>query len=162
MNAKQVLLVTAGLVALVAAWAAFRPERLFVNQRVNEAMAQPASGSSAPVALARGAFRSVHHDTKGAATIYRLGDGELVLRFSEFATSNGPDVHVILVRAADARDDNSVKQAGYVDLGSIKGNIGDQNYVVPAGFDVQKPFAVTVWCKRFGANFGTAPVVPVS
>ncbi|HEX9264600.1 MAG TPA: DM13 domain-containing protein [Candidatus Binatia bacterium] len=45
-----------------------------------------------------------------------------------------------------------------MDLGSIKGNIGDQNYDLPAGVDLSKYRAVTVWCKRFGVNFATAPL----
>ena len=40
----------------------------------------------------------------------------------------------------------------------MKGNKGDQNYELPAGFDLSKYSAVTVWCKRFGVNFATAPL----
>jgi hypothetical protein len=83
-----------------------------------------------------------------------------VLRFSAFETSNGPDVHVYLVAANDAQDDETVKKAGFVDLGSIKGNIGDQNYELPTDIDLAKYRAVTVWCKRFGVNFATAPLLP--
>jgi hypothetical protein len=94
------------------------------------------------------------------ASIYKLPDGKSVLRFSAFETSNGPDVHVYLVAANDAQDDETVKKAGFVDLGSIKGNIGDQNYDLPSDVDLSKYRAVTVWCKRFGVNFATAPLVP--
>jgi hypothetical protein len=38
------------------------------------------------------------------------------------------------------------------------GPIGDQNYELPAGVDLSKYRAVTVWCKRFGVNFATAPL----
>ena len=51
-----------------------------------------------------------------------------------------------------------MKQAGFIDIGSIKGNIGDQNYDLPAGVDLSKYRAVTVWCKRFGVNFAPAPL----
>ena len=71
-------------------------------------------------------------ETKGLAAVYRLTDGNRVLRLTEFATSNGPDVHVYLVAAGDVQDNATVKRAGFVDLGSIKGNVGDQNYDVPA------------------------------
>ena len=81
-----------------------------------------------------------------------------VLRLTEFATSNGPDVHVYLVAAADVQDDATVKTAGFVDLGSIKGNVGDQNYDVPADLDLAKYRAATIWCRRFSVNFGTAPL----
>jgi len=45
-----------------------------------------------------------------------------------------------------------------VDLGSMKGNVGDQNYDVPSAADLNKYQAVTIWCARFNVNFGTAPM----
>jgi hypothetical protein len=125
---------------------------------VNFGEAALAAPMSMPVKVAEGSFRGVAHETKGMASIYRLPEGKQVLRFSGFETSNGPDVHVYLVAAADAKDDATVKSAGFIDLGSIKGNIGDQNYDLPAGVDLAKYRAVTVWCKRFGVNFATAPL----
>jgi len=53
-----------------------------------------------------------------------------------FATSNGPDVHVYLIAAPDAKDDTTLKNAAYVDLGIMKGNIGDRNYEVPETVDL--------------------------
>ncbi len=53
---------------------------------------------------------------------------------------------------------NTVTQAGYLDLGSLKGNIGDQNYDIPVGTDLGKYHAVTIWCMWFSVNFGTAPL----
>ncbi len=125
---------------------------------VNFGQAALAAPVSIPVKVAEGNFRGVAHETKGMASVYKLSDGKNVLRFSAFETSNGPDVHIYLVAAADAKDDATVKQAGFIDLGSIKGNIGDQNYDLPAGVDLSKYRAVTVWCKRFGVNFATAPL----
>lgn len=126
---------------------------------VNFGQAALATPASIPVKLAEGNFRGIAHETKGSAAIYQLADGKSVLRFSAFQTSNGPDVHVYLVAASDAQDDATVKRAGFIDLGSIKGNIGDQNYDLPAGIDLMKYRAVTVWCKRFGVNFATAPLM---
>jgi hypothetical protein len=111
-----------------------------------------------PTKVVEGNFRGIAHETKGMAAIYKLPDGKRVLRFSGFETSNGPDVHVYLVAATDAKDDDTVKKSGFIDLGSIKGNIGDQNYELPAGVDLDTYRAVTVWCKRFGVNFATAPL----
>jgi hypothetical protein len=110
------------------------------------------------VALYGGNFHSVAHNTKGTATIYQLSDGKRVLRLTGFETSNGPDVHVYLVATNDANDSDIVKQVGFVELGSLKGNVGDQNYDVPTDADLSKYRAVTIWCKRFGVNFGTAPL----
>ncbi|HVO93488.1 MAG TPA: DM13 domain-containing protein [Terriglobales bacterium] len=123
---------------------------------VNFGQAALDTPASIPVKVAEGSFRGIAHETKGTASVYKLPDGKNVLRFSAFKTSNGPDVHVYLVAAPDAEDDETVKKSGFIDLGSIKGNIGDQNYDLPAGVDLTKYRAVTVWCKRFGVNFATA------
>lgn len=144
------------LLAAVAAWAAFRPERLFVNAKVNESM--PTAVNTGQTAIESGTFHSVAHATKGNASIYGLADGKRILRFTNFETSNGPDVHVYLVAANDATDSDTVKKAGFVELGSLKGNMGDQNYELPADIDLAKYHAVTIWCKRFSVNFATAPL----
>ena len=125
---------------------------------VNFGQAALAAPTSMPVRVAEGNFRGIAHETKGMASIYKLPDGKQVLRFSGFETSNGPDVRIYLVAAPDAKDNDTVTKAGFIDLGSIKGNIGDQNYDLPAGVDLSKYRAVTVWCKRFGVNFATAPL----
>ncbi len=39
-------------------------------------------------------------------------------------------------------------------------NKGDQNYAVPPEVDLEKYGAVTIWCRRFGVNFATAPLTP--
>lgn len=66
---------------------------------------------------------------------------------------------VYLVAAPDARDDETVKEAGFIDLGSMKGNRGNQNYDVPAEADLNKYRSVSIWCRRFGVNFGAASLV---
>ena len=160
---KRSTLIILALIVIGVAWYLFRPERIFINQTVNEEF--PAgtsaesvkSGDSATV-LVSGNFHGVAHETKGVATIYELPGGKKVLRFSEFETSNGPDVQVYLVAADDANDSETVTNAGFIHIGALKGNIGDQNYDLPADVNLDKYKAVTVWCRRFGVNFGTAPL----
>ncbi|HEX4996786.1 MAG TPA: DM13 domain-containing protein [Terriglobia bacterium] len=150
-----------GVVVVALAWYAFRPELLFVNKSVSETFPAAASANSGnavtPKQLASGQFKGYAHETSGSAAIYEV-DGKRVLRLTGFMTSNGPDVHVYLVAAPDAKDDDTVKNAGFVDLGSLKGNVGDQNYDVPVNVDLSKYQAVTIWCARFNVNFGTAPL----
>ena len=151
----------AAIVVVVGAigWYAFRPEKLFVNKAVNEEFpAANASASNATPTIYSGSFHGVAHETRGTATVYKLADGKRVLRFADFETSNGPDVNVYLAAAADANDNESVTNAGFVSLGSIKGNVGDQNYDLPVDLDLNKYRSVVIWCKRFGVNFGTAPL----
>jgi hypothetical protein len=142
-------------------WYLFRPELLFVNKKVNEEQVA-AAGASTMAALLSGQFHSVAHETHGAVTIQDLGSGRRVLRLTDFATSNGPDVRVYLVAASDASDNETVTKAGFVELGALKGNEGDQNYEIPSTVDLEKYRAVTIWCRRFGVNFATAPLAPAS
>ena len=154
---RKKLIYGLAVILAIALWAAFRPERLFVNAKVNEAMPAGLSNLSQTV-LSSGSFHSVAHESKGTASIYQLADGKRILRFTNFETSNGPDVHVYLIAANDASDSETVKKAGFLELGSLKGNIGDQNYEIPGDADLAKYRAVTIWCKRFSVNFGTAPL----
>jgi hypothetical protein len=148
------------IVALIAGWYWFRPERLVVNRRVNEAF--PTLNESSAQILESGPFHSGTHPTEGTATIYRIENGSRVLRFTNFKTSNGPDVHIYMVASEDARDDASVQNSAFVDLGLIKGNIGDQNYILDSSLDLAKYRTVSVWCKRFSKNFGAAPLTPAN
>jgi len=108
--------------------------------------------------LVSGKFHDVAHKGAGEASIYQLADGKRVLRFTSFETSNGPDVRVYLVASNDATDSDTVKKAGFLEVGNLKGNIGNQNYDLPSDVDLTKYHAVTIWCKRFGVNFATAPL----
>jgi hypothetical protein len=148
------------LIFLFAAWYVFRPERLYVNRPVDEPMPTTQSALSAQ-ALESGTFYSILHPTEGTATIYRMADGTHILRFTNFKTSNGPDVHVYMVASDDAKDNATVLRAGFIDLGVIRGNIGDQNYPLGPDVDLSKYRVVSVWCKRFSVNFGAAPLTPI-
>jgi hypothetical protein len=110
--------------------------------------------------LETGTFHGKVHSTSGRATIYKQQDGKLILRLTGFKTSNGPDVHVILIAAKDADDNANFLKSNTerVELGSLKGNEGDQNYEIPSGTDLSKFQTVSVYCERFNANFGAAPL----
>jgi hypothetical protein len=159
---KKKICIGSGLVVAAIVWYAFRPELLFINKSVSESfpatsIAANAPDASAPRQLASGQFKGYAHETQGNAGIYEV-NGKRVLRLTDFKTSNGPDVHVYLIAPSDAMNDATVKKAGFIDLGSMKGNMGDQNYDVPDTADLGKYQAVTIWCARFSVNFGTAPL----
>lgn len=157
---KWKILVPVIVIVLFVAWYAFRPERLIVNRRVQEKFPAAETSSSNVQPLESGNFHSILHPTQGIATVYRVADGSRVLRLTNFSTSNGPDVRIYMVAANDANDAATVLHAGFIDLGPIKGNIGDQNYTLGSDVDLSKYRAVSVWCKRFSVNFGTAPLAP--
>ena len=108
--------------------------------------------------LAKGEFHNADKAGKGTATVYQLADGKRVLRLSDFETDNGPDLHVRLIAADDARDTASVAKAEYVEVAKLKGNKGAQNYELPEKVDLDKYRVVSIWCNRFSVNFAAAPL----
>ena len=108
--------------------------------------------------VAKGDFHNADKAGKGTATVYEVADGKRVLRLSNFQTDNGPDLHVRLIAADDAKDTDSIKKAEFVELAKLKGNKGNQNYDLPKDVDLSKYKVVSIWCNRFSVNFAAAPL----
>jgi hypothetical protein len=106
---------------------------------------------SQPVVLTTGDFVGADdfHQGSGTATVYELEDGSHVLRFDNFEVTNGPDLHVFLIPQDGSMD-------GSVDLGSLKGNIGNQNYEIPTDVDITQFGSVLIYCVPFSVNFASA------
>jgi hypothetical protein len=141
----------AALAAFVLAY--FEPQKLFIDDRVAEAL--PAA--TAVRTLSAGTFRSYEHSTSGRARVIATAGGRRYVRFEDFKTSNGPALKVYLSTAppngpGDGFDDR------FVDLGDLKGNIGSQNYTIPADVRLDRYRSVVVWCKRFSVPFAAAPL----
>ncbi|MGY5127184.1 DM13 domain-containing protein [Streptomyces nigrescens] len=152
--------------------AVFQPWKAFTDTAVNEAL--PASSSpskqtepsmkesamsprpaAGPKDLAEGRFVTHEHATSGIARTVRLAEGGHVLRLEDLKTSDGPDVRVYLsTRGADAVEKGLGD--GAVELGKLKGNLGNQNYTVPAGTDLSEFRSAVLWCERFSVSFGAA------
>jgi hypothetical protein len=108
---------------------------------------RPSSTAAAGARLeATGRFRSGEHETRGRVEVVRTPDGVRLLTLTRFATAPGPDLRVYLVPGR-----TGVRDA--VDLGRLKGNKGDQQYVVPSS---ARGASVVVWCRAFSVAFGTA------
>jgi hypothetical protein len=88
------------------------------------------------------------HKVEGVAKVIDLADGRTFLRLENLKATNGPDLYVYLSADKDASD--------IVNLGRLKGNIGNQNYEIPAGTDLSKYNTVLIWCKAFSTLFGSA------
>ena len=88
------------------------------------------------------------HNAEGVAKIIQLADGTDILRLENFKTTNGPDLYVYL--------STDKTNADIVNLGRLKGNIGNQNYLIPAGTDITKYNTALIWCRAFSVIFGSA------
>jgi hypothetical protein len=131
----------------------------FIDDKVDEdvvtAEASTGAERGANVLLNRGRFESLEHETEGIAQVIGVSGGRRVLTLTRFETDNGPDLRVYL-STADASTDSPGDD--FVDLGGLKGNLGDQQYEVPRGTDLQRLTKVVVWCRAFSVGFGAAPL----
>ena len=123
----------------------------------SEMAMQPAAANEVQ-AVAMGSFKDADafHRGSGTATIYRTPDGSEVLRLEDLDVTNGPALHVVLSTHPDPERSQQVKQEGFVDLGDLKGNRGNQNYPIPAGVDTSIHKSVVIYCYPFAVVFSVA------
>jgi hypothetical protein len=137
----------------------FEPQKLFIDDVVHEAppaLPTPAPGSGqATRTLSTASFRSFEHASSGRARVLVLPGGRRYVRFEDFRTSNGPALKVYL-SAAPATGPGDAFDDRYIDLGDLKGNIGEQNYAIPRAVDLSRYRSVVVWCARFHVPFAAA------
>lgn len=110
-----------------------------------------------PPEMLTGTFIDRSHPAVGTALVLSDGDGRRVLRFEDFETDNGPDLNVYLSTASPDAPAGDFDE-DFVDLGDLKGNIGNQNYDIPEGVDLSVHSTVVIWCVRFSVAFGAAPL----
>ncbi|WJL96234.1 DM13 domain-containing protein [Microbacterium sp. ET2] len=123
------------------------------------ASASPPAPPSGPVDLLSGTFISHEHETSGSARIIENADGTRQLAIENLATTNGPDVHVWLSAGPVIEGFDGWFTAGqneFVDLGPIKGNLGNQLYDIPPEIDLDVFRTVDLWCVQFSVSFGAA------
>ena len=119
--------------------------------------AMPPDMPDEPTVLAVGSFIDIDpiHGAEGSATIYELPDGDRVLRFEDFRSKNGPDLHVYLSTEAPTSTFAGLG-ADEIHLGALKGNVGNQNYDIPADVDLSEYRSVVIYCVPFHVIFSTA------
>ena|SRR5919112_15543 len=118
---------------------------------VNENMTEAAATTLGQTSLLMGKFIGVNdgiHNAEGLAKVIRLDDASMFLRLENFKATNRPDLYVYLATDNSASD--------FVNLGRLKGNIGNQNYDIPEGTDFSKYHTVLIWCQAFSVLFGSA------
>jgi hypothetical protein len=118
-----------------------------VNENMTEAAATTLGNTSSLI----GEFIGVNdgiHNAEGLAKVIPLDDASRILRLENFEATNGPDLYVYLATDNSASD--------FVNLGRLKGNIGNQNYDIPQGTDFSRYDTVLIWCQAFSVLFGSA------
>jgi hypothetical protein len=153
----KLIVFAASLPILVALWWAFRPEKLWINQTVNEPA--PFDTSGAPDPLFTGQFDGT---AGGRVTVFKKSDGGEYLRLRDVTVPADADAHVELAKSSEVGAAQNRSKAGLdtLDLGPYKSNQGDQNYDLPAAVDLAKYDAVVISSKRLGAVVASAKLQP--
>jgi electron transfer DM13 len=141
-----------GFVAGNAFWYLASP--LWIDQVVSEEL--PVELQVSTIASGEFAGADAAHKGRGKAEILQTASGAFVLRLSEFEVTNGPDLEVYLSAAKNPGKASDVLDAQFVSLGRLKGNIGDQNYILPGDIDITNFGSVVIWCKQFSVLFASA------
>ena len=149
MNKKLVFIVV-GIIVLILAWYLISP--LFIVKEVNEESPLDELGMdketedmpNSAVIIAEADFMESAHTVSGKALVIEE-DGKKILRFEDFETVNGPNLHIYLSSDLSSND--------FIDLGAIKATKGNVNYEIPEGTDLEKYNKVLVWCVPFKVLF---------
>lgn len=158
---RGTFLATAVLAVIAFAWTSLRDKEVHENV----ATGVPVSAAAGPpveagakttrvkrnVALVAGRFHEADEGSaRGKATVIALATGGKVLTLTGFSVNNGPDLRVYLVPG------DGVDTGDHLDLGGLHGNVGDQQYKVPAETDLARYKTVVIWCRAFSVAFARA------
>jgi len=148
---KKIVVFVLIAVVLILGLFYFQFQKYFVEDRVDENLPEMATKLE-PKILKRGNFVDADfiHKGTGMAYILESPEGGKILRFENLDITNGPDLFVYLAETKTPTGD--LKSLGnYIDLGRLKGNIGNQNYELPA--DITGYNSIVIWCKKFDVLF---------
>ena len=87
------------------------------------------------------------HKGVGIAKISSTGDKSYLI-LENFEVTNGPDLFVYITQDGDVNKG--------INLGRLKGSMGNQHYVLEAGLDTQVYNTAVIYCKLFGVYFAEA------
>jgi len=148
---KKPYILTGSVVLLGIGWYLLSP--MIINTTVDEKISVRVESESTVVV--EGSFTDADSFHKGSGTVRILElEGLTFLRFENFEVTNGPTLHVLLSRNPSPTSSDELGE--YVDLGKLKGNIGNQNYNIPEGTAIEEYGSVVIYCKPFKVIFTTA------
>lgn len=153
---KKIIIVVIVIAVLGVAWWLGSP--LFINKEVNEKAEEIEkimlkSENQKPTELttvSAGDFVGADdfHKAEGAVKLIKAGDKYFVRFEDNFKVTNGPDLFVYFGKSGSYAKEGRIS--------ALKGNIGSQNYEVPAGINPLDYTEVWVWCRAFSVPFGHA------
>lgn len=141
------------LAAVVTVLPAFR------NVTVDEPFRQRAAdgsgvleGQATSGVVGRAGLHGIEHRASGDVLLAMGADGSYVVRLEHLDVEPGPDYQVHLVPGS------AIDPSGGVRLDRLRGNLGNQNYPVPATASTVRPVTVLIWCRAFAVPVAAATI----
>jgi len=116
---------------------------------------------SGPVIVARGEFSRIDEVrwATGTLVIYEQADGGKVVRFEGFTAVNGPDLRVMMTaKTAETLATDPTLGVTDVDLGPLRGNVGDQNYTLPPEVAISSYRNIAIVSSSLNVVYSIAPI----
>lgn len=135
---------------------------LLTASSIKEVIAQnPVSTGTEIVAqgatLLEGIFQAGEHPTQGSVSIVTEGSRRYVTLSQDFKSEKGPDLYVILYKTS-APPKGGLKRVDYYAVAPLKNTSGTQRYALPDKVNLANYKSVAIWCHKFNATFGYAPL----
>lgn len=117
-----------------------------------DGMEKEAMGHDAMAMAPHGAFGGIDgHKAQGAFDITTANGKSQLHLGKDFSVDKGPDVYVVLGRGEKGGPTG-------LSLGKLKKFSGEQTLAIPAGTDLSGYTHVVLWCKKYDATMGAAPL----
>lgn len=116
---------------------------------------------NAPVTAATGSFGTIDAIRwgRGSVTIFQQVSAPLMMRFEGFSMPNAPDARVILSPAAEPETPEAMREGElHVEVGLLKGSIGNQNYTLPSNVDLSTVRSVVIYSQELDLIYTYAPL----
>lgn len=127
---------------------------------VKEQMPESPPELEPPTLIGAGSFSNpdAQRPAAGEVRLFRLGTGEHLLRLEDLSVVRGPGLHLYFTGAPAPRD-AAVIQSDFIDLGELRAQSGDLNYVIPADIDLREYHGVVVYSPYFRQLYATAALI---
>lgn len=96
----------------------------------------------------------------GEVTIYQQADGSKLIRFEEFRAARAPGLLIALSTVPELEAIESLETIGLnrIELGVLKGNVGSQNYFLPAEVSLDTFTSIVIYSRALNLIFSVAPL----
>ncbi len=122
------------------------------NAMGKDEMGKDAMAKDGMVMAPRGTFTGLEDHKAGGTFEIATASGKRELRLGkDFSVDKGPDIYVVLSKGETGGPTGLA-------LGKLKKLRGEQTLNIPAGTDLANYTHVVLWCKKYDANMGAAPL----